>query len=202
MAVDVHANYSDMYVDPPRRREPLVPSPVLGMLIFVATEVMFFTALLSAFLIIKAGSPNWAPPGDVTLPVTATALNTGVLFASGVLLYLAGRALTRAKDWERATTLTGWATILGACFVCFQGMEWVKLIHYGMTMSSGVFGACFYLLIGSHAVHALAGVVGLLQQCLRLRTEHLVIASFQAMQIFWFFVVGVWPILYVLVYLS
>ncbi|MGB5702243.1 MAG: cytochrome c oxidase subunit 3, partial [Polyangiales bacterium] len=69
----------------PVRREPVVPSGVLGMLMFVATEIMFFSGLISAFVIGKSNAiGGWPPPGQPRLPVEETALNTAALLASGV----------------------------------------------------------------------------------------------------------------------
>ena len=51
----------------PARREPILPSGVLGMLIFVATEIMFFSGLISAFVIGKSNAiGGWPPPGQPT----------------------------------------------------------------------------------------------------------------------------------------
>lgn len=202
MSFDVTVDSSEFRFEQPPRREPLVPSIILGMLIFVISEAMLFAALLSAFMVIKAGSPNWTPPLGVSLPINATAFNTAVLFTSGVFLLLACRALHQANDWQRARVLTGWATLLGLFFVAFQGIEWSRLLYHGMTLTSGVFGACFYLLIGCHALHAIAAVIALLKQFLRFRPQHMNPHSFYAVAIFWSFVVGVWPVLYILVYLS
>ncbi len=68
-----------------RRRAALLADGVCGMLIFVVTETMFFTALISAFVIIKAGVDAWSPPAGVLLPVAATAFNTLLLLLSGAL---------------------------------------------------------------------------------------------------------------------
>ncbi len=170
------------------------------MLIFVATEVMFFTALISAFVIIKAGVEPWAPPVGVRLPVVATASNSLLLFLSGVFLYQAGRRFTieGATPWVR--TLLGAAALLGTCFVFFQGFEWIRLIAYGMTMTSGIFGACFFLLIGTHGLHAAAAAMAMVYLYRRLKRSELRPDQLQAMQVFWYFVVGIWPVLYGLVY--
>jgi cytochrome c oxidase subunit III len=182
------------------RRAPLLADSVFGMLIFVATEVMFFTALISAFVIIKAGVEPWTPPVGVRLPVVATASNTALLFLSGVFLHQAGRrfAIEGASQWVR--TLLGGAAILSACFVSFQGFEWMRLIAYGMTMTSGIFGACFFLLIGTHGLHAAAAAMAMVYLYMRLRRNELRPDHVQAMQVFWYFVVGIWPVLYGLVY--
>src|SRR5262245_46762985 len=123
------------------RRAPLLADSVFGMLVFVATEVMFFTALISAFVIIKAGIEPWAPPVGVRLPVVGTAANTALLFLSGGFLHRAVRLLAAKRRSRRAQTLLGCATFLGVCFVLFQGVEWVRLVAYGMTMTSGIFAA-------------------------------------------------------------
>src|SRR5262249_35210924 len=62
------------------RPRPALPSAVLGMLIFVSTEVMLFAGLVSAFLILRAtAAGSWPPPGQPRLPLEETALNTAAL---------------------------------------------------------------------------------------------------------------------------
>lgn len=183
-----------------RRREPPLADSVCGMLIFVATEVMFFTALISAFVIIKAGAGVWEPPDGVRLPVLTTALNTMVLLASGVLLHYAAGLFAHEGNAPRVQRLLSGAALLGEFFVLFQGFEWIGLIRYGMTMTSGIFGACFFLLIGIHGIHAAAAVVAMIWAYVKLRKGTLRLDQLRALQIFWYFVVGIWPILYVLVY--
>ena len=180
-----------------------IPNAQLGMLLFVATEVMFFVALISAYLVIKASSGiRWVPPGDVTLPVAITAVNTAILLASGVFMVLATRAFEGAgSDRDRSLKLFTASLVLGVAFVGIQGMEWVELLSHGLTMRSGVFGACFFLLIGSHGLHAFAAVIALLFTLRSFKRGTLTVDHFKAMQIFWLFIVGVWPFLYVLVYL-
>jgi heme/copper-type cytochrome/quinol oxidase subunit 3 len=170
------------------------------MLVFVATEVMFFTALISAFVIIRAGVEPWTPPVGVRLPVVATASNTVLLFLSAGFLHQAGRrfAIEGTTPWVR--TLLGSAALLGVCFVVFQGFEWMRLIAYGMTITSGLFGACFFLLIGTHGLHAAAAAITMVYLYMRLTRNQLSPNHLRAMQVFWYFVVAIWPVLYGLVY--
>ncbi|MGB5547156.1 MAG: cytochrome c oxidase subunit 3, partial [Polyangiales bacterium] len=92
----------------PTRREPVVPNGVLGMLIFVGTEVMFFSGLISAFVIGKSNAlGGWPPPGQPRLPVEETAINTAALLASGLALYFANRAFR--KDSPNTKRLLGLA---------------------------------------------------------------------------------------------
>jgi cytochrome c oxidase subunit 3 len=184
----------------PARREPVVPSGVLGMLIFVATEIMFFSGLISAFVIGKSNAVGgWPPPGQPRLPVEETAVNTAALLASGVALYVANRAFRSASATTRRWLFVSIA--LGGFFVVFQGAEWVALIREGLTVTSSQLGGFFYLIVGAHALHVVAGFIVLLYTYQRLSHGDLDRFAFWPAQIFWYFVVGVWPILYWQVYL-
>jgi len=184
----------------PVRREPVVPNGVLGMLLFVATEVMFFSGLISAFVIGKSNAiGGWPPPGQPRLPVEQTALNTAALLASGIALYLANRAFKRRESNTKRLLLI--SMILGGFFVLFQGAEWLALIREGLTVTSSQLGGFFYLLVGAHAIHVAAGFIILLYTYRKLLRDDLDRFAFWPAQIFWYFVVAVWPILYWQVYL-
>ena len=185
-------------ISDPRLR-PILPSPVLGMLIFVIAEMMMFAGLMSAFSIVKAGALGWPPPGQPRLPVEATAFNTAVLLASGVVLFFANRAYARNRDLTKRLLFT--AIGLGAFFVALQGFEWVSLIRQGLTLTSSNHGSFFFLIIGMHGLHAIAGLTVLGSAGFKLSKSLLAPSSFAAAQIFWYFVVGLWPLLYFMVYL-
>jgi len=183
------------------RPPTLLPNAVLGMLIFVIVEIMFFAGMVSAFLIAKAGSVlGWPPPGQPRLPIGETAVNSLALLASGVALYLAGRAYRKERKSARGPLLA--AIALGAFFVVFQGVEWLALIREGLTLTTSTHGAFFYLIVGSHAVHAVAALAGLAYVFGRLRRRLLGHSTFAAARVFWYFVVAVWPVLYGVVYLA
>ena len=183
-----------------KAKTPVVPHGVLGMLLFVLTEIMVFAGLISAFTIAKASAPVWPPPGQPRLPVEATAFNSLILLASGVALLFAHRAFHRG---DRAGMLKPmWLALgLGGTFVIIQGYEWVSLISEGLTMMSSSYGAFFYLIVGIHALHAFAAIGMLAIATNRLQSGWLTPGFFGATEIFWFFVVGVWAVLYVVVYL-
>jgi heme/copper-type cytochrome/quinol oxidase subunit 3 len=181
-------------------RRPILPNGVLGMLVFIITELMFFSGLISAFVIAEGASKMpWPPAGQPRLPVEETAFNTGVLLASGLVLAYAGsvfRKNPRAAKWPLL-----FAMLLGAFFVVFQGLEWVALIGEGLTIRSSTHGSFFYLIVGTHAVHAVAAILGLLYVYGRLLRGQLQGASLATASVFWYFVVAIWPVLYFQVYL-
>jgi cytochrome c oxidase subunit 3 len=92
--------------------------------------------------------------------------------------------------------------LLGTFFVLFQGAEWVALVRQGLTITSSTLGSFFYLIVGMHALHAVAALGLLAHTWLRLRKGWLVQSQLAAAQVFWYFVVGLWPILYLVVYLA
>ena len=181
------------------RPPPVMPSAVLAMLIFVSAEVMLFAGLISGFLIIRASAVGaWPPPGQPRLPLEETAFNTLALLVSGFMLWRARSAFAVAP--ARALRPLAIAVGLGAFFVLFQGYEWVMMIGQGLTITSSNHGSFFYLIVGLHALHAVAGIAVLSWTWWRLRGGFLAGTTFAAVQVFWFFVVGLWPVLYALVY--
>lgn len=176
----------------------LAANSIVGMLLFIATEVMFFAGLISAFIVSRAGVV-WPPADQPRLPVEATAANTLILLASGLVLWQAHRTFAEF-DRDRTQKLLGLAITLGFCFVAFQGYEWLRLLSFGLTVQSSTYGAFFYLIVGAHALHAVAALIALGYCYLQLKKHDLPRTTFSTAQIFWYFVVLLWPILYVLVY--
>jgi cytochrome c oxidase subunit 3 len=192
--------------DPPpaRRRAPLVDSAVLATALFVAAEIMLFAGLITAFLILKATSDAWPPPGQPRLPVVVTAVNTLILLFSGYTMWRASAASRTGMHTETIRALTATA-VLGVTFLAVQGTEWVLLLGYGLHASKSIYAATFYLLIGCHGAHVLIAVIALLvilSQALRQKRLARRAQDLQAFQVYWLFVVGIWPVLYVLVYLT
>jgi cytochrome c oxidase subunit 3 len=180
-------------------RQQLIPDGVLGMLLFVLTEVMLFAGMISAFAIVKSSAIVWPPLDQPRLPVEETAFNTAALLASGIFLFRA-RALFD-RDRKSALRPLGIALGLASFFVLFQGAEWVALVGQGLTLTSSSLGSFFYLIVGAHALHAIAAIVILGRVWLRLRRGWLTRAQLATAEVFWYFVVGVWPVVYLVVYL-
>jgi heme/copper-type cytochrome/quinol oxidase subunit 3 len=183
------------------RPETRVPHGVIGILLFIITELMFFTGLVSAYLISATSNPGvWPPANQPRLPGPITGVNTLVLLASGVLVFLAGRAWDQNRERTRELLLA--AFLLGGSFVGVQGAEWAALIRQGLTLTFSVHGSYFFLIVGSHAVHAIGALAALFWAYRQQVKGALTQGGLWTVQLFWFFVVGVWPVLYYLVYLK
>jgi len=183
---------------------PLVPNAVIGTLIFLGAEAMLFGGLISIFLVLRAGDGAWPPVDQPRLPVLVTAVNTLILLLSGYTMHRAGAALRSDDGRELRQWLTA-TVLLGALFLGVQGVEWIRLIRYGLSATQSNYGGTFYTLIGCHALHVLGGVVlllAVLRSALRGRYTARSCGAVEACRLYWSFVVGIWPLLYVLVYLS
>ena len=171
----------------------------MGMLIFVVTECMLFAGLISAFTIVRSGAAVWPPPDQPRLPLEETAINTLALLLSGLLLYVARRRYQSDREGARTPLLL--AMLLGGFFVLFQGAEWVALISQGLTLTSSTLGSFFYLIVGMHGLHAVAALAVLAYTWVRMRRGWLAQSQLATAEVLWYFVVGVWPVLYGVVYL-
>ncbi len=183
---------------------PSISNARLGMLMLLGGETMFFGGLVIAFLQLRLGAPVWPPPGQPRLPIGLTAVNTVILLASSWALVKALRAV-RAGDGAGLGRWLRWTWGLGTLFLVIQGVEWTRLVHFGLRVSSGIYGATFYTLIGVHGVHVLGAVAWLtvilwLARRARFTPRRHVALTCCAM--YWHYVVALWPVLYLLVYLA
>jgi heme/copper-type cytochrome/quinol oxidase subunit 3 len=182
--------------------QPIVNSARLGMVIFIAAELMFFTGLIGAYIVFRLASPLWPPPGLPHLPLGMTSVNTVILLASGYTMWAALRGV-RSGSQRRLHRMLLLTAVLGTAFLAVQGFEWIRLIGHGLTLRDGTFGATFYTLIGFHALHVVGAVVWLLVVLWaagrhRYSPERLI--GVDLCGIYWFFVCGLWVVLFFLVY--
>lgn len=181
-----------------------VANGVLGMLVFVFTEIMLFAGLITGHSILRYGAAAgemWPPRGQPRLPVAETLLNTSALVASGLVLVAAQVVWRRGGSRLAVRALVAGAALLGILFVSLQGREWTALVREGLTLTSSTYGALFYLIVGTHGLHAVAAILALTWSWHRLNRGVLKQEQLAATAIFWYFVVLVWPILYWRVYL-
>lgn len=177
----------------------VISNGVLGMSLFVLTEIMLFAGMISVFNIVRASSTIWPPPGQPRLPVEETAVNTLALLASGVCFYLAQRRFAVSRPSARMPLTL--ALVLGSFFVLFQGYEWISMIAQGLTLTSSTLGSFFYLIVGTHALHVIAALGILFQTWRRHAKGWLQPSQLATAGVFWYFVVAAWPLIYWRVYL-
>jgi heme/copper-type cytochrome/quinol oxidase subunit 3 len=175
----------------------------VGMWVFLASEVMFFTALIGTYIILRFAHPEaWTAPGT-TLNVPITAVNTFLLICSSVTMV---KAFAAAQDGDqRGLRLWLVATVLiGATFVGIQAIEYRELIHKGFVPSEGLYGSTFYTMTGFHGFHVSMGVLCMTFVTVKAfrggytREDH---RGVEVIGLYWHFVDLVWIILFTIVYL-
>jgi heme/copper-type cytochrome/quinol oxidase subunit 3 len=190
---------------PPPPVRPTVPvgsNAWLATVMLLGAETMFFAGLIGAFLVFRVGSPVWPPPFQPRLPLGITGINTLVLLASAWTMRSAIHANGRGEK-RRVLSLLAWTAGLGTAFLLIQGYEWVRLIHFGLTASSSVYGGLFYTLIGFHGAHVFGALIWLALVWLQTRSgtsKSKQATGLQICSMYWIFVVALWPVLYGLVY--
>ncbi|MGF1582138.1 MAG: heme-copper oxidase subunit III [Gemmataceae bacterium] len=107
----------------------------LAMWLFLITEIMFFTALLGTYVLLRNGSPTsnepWPSPEDVYLTEWVGALNTFVLICSSVTVVLAHYALTK-KNVGQSLMYLGITLTLGCVFLGVKTWEYSEKFSHGI----------------------------------------------------------------------
>jgi cytochrome c oxidase subunit 3 len=142
---------------------PRVPERAyyLGMSLALAAILMFFMALVSAYMVRKARG-DWRP---IDLPRVVWA-NTAVLVLSSITLERARKYL-KDRDARGFGRWWGVTTALGLLFLAGQVVAWSQLATAGVFLASNPSSSFFYLLTGLHGVHLLGGVMALVYVSLR-----------------------------------
>ena len=175
----------------------------LGMMMFLGAETMFFAGLIGSFLVFRFANATWPPPMFPQLPIIVTGINTLFLLYSAITMWQA-QQLMRDDMRQQSVRMLSYTAVLGIVFLVIQGYEWLELIGFGLTLTSGVYGATFYTLIGCHGLHVLGAVVWLCMVLWRAKRGHYSARRYTGLAIcgmYWYYVVGLWPVLYWLVYL-
>jgi len=182
-----------------------ISNPVLGMLLFITSEVMFFSGLFAAYFSVRASAPQW-PPEEFShtlqvLPLVGPA--TILLIASSFTCQFAVWAIRRD---DRTAFLRNMAVTvaLGVIFLVMQGLDYAQLGSEGLTLSSGTFGTTYYTLTGFHGAHVFGGVIMLSVVLYRGMAGQFSSRHHDAVEgasLYWHFVDVVWILLFSLLYL-
>jgi cytochrome c oxidase subunit 3 len=180
-----------------------ISSSLLGMVLFIASEVMFFGGLFGAYFTIRSATTQWPPEGTPHLETWYAGVLTTILVASSVTMQFGVWAI-RKNDQRRLILWLAVSLLLGVIFLCGQAYEYSTLIEEGMTLSSGVFGSTFYTLTGFHGAHVAGGAAFILIVLLRARSGQFTARYHDTVEMasyYWHFVDVVWLGLFSTIYL-
>ena len=181
-----------------------INTALLGMLLFIASEVMFFAGLFAVYFNIRASHPRWPPEGTEHFGVNPIVVIATILLIVSSFTMQWGVWRIRRDDrtgMNRALVVT---LILGILFLAMQAYDYSILYGEGIRLNSGIFGSLFYTMTGFHGAHVFGGVVGITVMLLRglagqFSGRHHV--AVEAVSIYWHFVDVVWIALFTTLYL-
>ena len=183
------------------------PTRKAAMWIFLASEIMFFSAIIGGSWAVRAASASWPAPGEV-LNVPLTALNTFILITSSLVMAEALHAIHQGN--QKALVQRLLITLaLGITFISIQGFEYVSLILHGLTPFSSpvppaAYGSTFFIQTGFHGAHVTGGIVAMTYVLLKARKGKFTAkrhGTVELMGLYWHFVDVVWIFLFTIVYL-
>lgn len=177
----------------------------IGMWLALASVMMLFTSLSSAYVVRAGTARDWVP---IAMP-RVLLVSTALILISSVTLEFARRSLKRSlhNAYAKYVLLT---VLLGLGFLAAQLIAWRQLAVQGVYLASHPHSSFFYLLTGAHAVHLVGGLLALLFLWFRSRRRHQFVepgrvarrqATADAVTIYWHFMDGLWIYLFLLLFL-
>jgi cytochrome c oxidase subunit 3 len=184
---------------PPAHRSSRVDAQLLGMLLFIISEVMVFGAFFTAYFFIRVvGGAEW-PAEGTHLPIAIAGVNTAILLSSSLTMHWTLESVKAGNRFGlRAGILTTF--LLGATFLFVQINEYV---HIGFSPQDSAQGTIFYGLTGLHGAHVFIGLTLLAMVTVRAFRGHFTPTEHRGVEvpgIYWHFVDVMWVVVYTTIY--
>jgi cytochrome c oxidase subunit 3 len=193
---------------PAHPAKPLEPGeyrPALvnvGTIVWLASELMFFSGLFAAYLSLRASTPVW-PPFHDKFDIPTVGVATVILVASSGTMQYAVRAIHRHnlagfRIWVVATFFLG---------AIFEGMQVVDYATRNFSLQQSAYSGAFYLLTGIHFLHVLGGLAAMVFMLARSTNPrirfggHRSAPHVEMLSYYWHFVDVVWIALYAMIFL-
>ena len=191
--------HSEHHGPPAAHHSSRVEAPLLGMLLFIISEVMIFGAFFTAYFFIRVANGDPWPAHGTTLPVIPTLFNTFILVSSSFTMHW---AQTGIKNGNRFALKAGILTtfLLGFTFLFLQINEYANI---GFAPQDHAQQTIFYSLTGLHGAHVTIGLILLLIVTIRSFRGHYSAEEHRGVEIpgiYWHFVDIMWIVVYLTVY--
>jgi cytochrome c oxidase subunit 3 len=194
----------------PAPQYPAIKPGMMGMYIFLASEVMFFGSLFAVYFYLVGSHAQWPPLPPSARPEYYVSwwpiptINTVILLSSGVTAHFALDAL--AHDDRRRFFLLKIVTILlGLGFEFGQLYEFISAFGRGLNLTANTFASAFFTMTGFHGAHVLGGLILLtliLYRAARGQFSSRNHVGPAAVTLYWHFVDVVWIFLYGTLYIG
>ncbi len=130
----------------------------LGIWLFLASEVMLFGGLFSAYIMLRLSDPNWVNYGQSALNVPLATLNTAVLITSSVTMVMSWVSL-KLNDIKKYKMYMGLTLLCSFGFLVIKYIEYTSKFDHGLFPSTNNFLAVYFTLTGLHGLHVIGGIL-------------------------------------------
>jgi cytochrome c oxidase subunit 3 len=188
-----------------------ISNVILGMLLFITSEVMFFAGLFAAYFNVRASAPAWPPVIAGTNPPEQYHLEILPLVGPATVLLILSSFTCQFAVWgirrgDRTAFLRniGVTFLIGIVFLVMQATDYILLYGEGIQLSTGTFGTTYFTLTGFHGAHVFGGVIMLgvvLYRGLAGQFSSRHHDAVEAVSLYWHFVDVVWILLFSILYL-
>lgn len=175
---------------------------MFGFWIYIMTDLLMFAVLFAVFAVLR-DSTNGGPGVTELLDPDLALIETILLLTSSFTVGV-GLIAARQKQKMQAMLWFGLTFILGFAFLCLELFEFYELIHEGHTMQSNAFLSAFFVLLGTHGLHIISGLVWLaiiMVFVARRGLTHSNVRKLALLSLFWHFLDIVWIFIFTVVYL-
>ena len=186
---------------PPAHGKGMAPG-IVGVALFIVSEVMFFSGLFGAYFTLRAKSEVWPPEGPEPPGIPYALLLTALLVTSSITVQVAASAAKRGNITlvRRFLVVT---VILGLAFLAGQIYEYVQLVDEGFILSTNTFTATFFTITGFHGAHVAGGLIALIvvtTLAMRPTPPANSPIAVEAVSLYWHFVDVVWLFVLTILY--
>jgi cytochrome c oxidase subunit 3 len=200
--VEAHAAHAahEHHGPPPAHVSSRIDARVLGMLLFIGSEIMLFGSFFTAYFFVRVVNHYPWPPHGQHLPVFVAGINTAILVTSSFTMHW---AQTSIKKGNRSGLKAGLALtfFMGLTFLLTQIAEYSRI---GFSPNDNAFATIFFSLTGLHGMHVFVGLSLLLFATIRSFRGHFTPEHHHGVEIpgiYWHFVDVMWIIVYTTVYI-
>ena len=197
----VHGHDDHHHGPPAANRSSRVEPPLLGMMLFIISEIMVFGAFFTAYFFIRivAEGHTWFPVDGHDLPVAVAGVNTAILVSSSLTLHWAESSIKRGNRFGLQAGMAA-TFLLGLTFLFIQINEYV---HIGFAPQDNAQATVFFSLTGLHGAHVTIGLILLGMVTVRAFRGHFSAENHKGLEvpgIYWHFVDVMWIVVYTAVY--
>jgi cytochrome c oxidase subunit III len=174
----------------------------LALWIFLSSEVIFFAAIITTFVVYRDRSTSGPGPHDV-LTLLVPTIMTLVLLTSSITMVMALQSVKEGNRM-RAKQLLLATAFFGLVFLGLKATEYYHLFSDGVTPSTNIFGSVYFTVTGFHALHIVIGIIWILAVTGKLWRGAFSPTNYLPVEmagLYWHFVDIVWVAIFMVVYL-